>query len=109
MWPPRGSSDLHSKSPGCLLVQENHRESSIPFGRRLVFLFCKKAFHQESIKEFSRTTNSTREIELKNSIINVGVDLFNFYPIKLDDVVAELKRANLRGLQSAAKDFSGDS
>ena len=21
-WPPRGSSELHSKSPGCLLVQE---------------------------------------------------------------------------------------
>jgi len=37
----------------------------------------------ESIKEFSRTTNSTRVIELKNNIINVGVDLFNFYPIAL--------------------------
>ncbi len=47
----------------------------------------------DSIKEFSRTTNSTREIALKNNIINVGVDLFNFYPVKLDEVISELKRA----------------
>mgnify|MGYP005826121465 CR=1 FL=1 len=40
LWPPRGSSNFISKSPGCLLVQENQREGFIPFGLRLVFLFC---------------------------------------------------------------------
>ena len=34
LWPPRGSSDLHSKSSGCLLVQNKS-------SRCLIFLFCK--------------------------------------------------------------------
>ena len=36
LWPPRGSSDLHSKSPGCLLVQEKSSQKFYsvwtPFG-----------------------------------------------------------------------------
>ena len=39
-WPHRSFLAFNSKSPGCLLVQEIHRESFILFGLRLVFLFC---------------------------------------------------------------------
>ena len=39
---PRGSSDLNSKYPRCLVVQEKSSKSFVPFGLRLVFIFCKE-------------------------------------------------------------------
>ena len=38
-WPPRGSSDVDSKSPGSYSSKNHAAEGFIPFGLRLVFLF----------------------------------------------------------------------
>jgi hypothetical protein len=38
---PRGPSGLLSKLPGCLVVQEKSSKSFVPFGLRLVLIFCK--------------------------------------------------------------------
>ena len=42
------------------------------------------------IKEFSKRNNTTKEIELKNAIVNVGVDAHKFYPVKLYEVVTNI-------------------
>ena len=39
-WPPRGSSDFISKSPGCLLVQEKSSRRFHSVWTPLVFIFC---------------------------------------------------------------------
>lgn len=44
-----------------------------------------------SIKEFSRKTDTTKEIELNNSIVNVGIDVHDFFPIKLAKVLELLE------------------
>ncbi len=44
----------------------------------------------DKIREFSRVTNLTREMELKHNIINVGADVHNFYPISIDEVISSL-------------------
>jgi calcineurin-like phosphoesterase family protein len=45
------------------------------------------------IKEFSRKTNTAKEVKLNNPIVNVGVDVHNFYPVKLRDVITNLGEA----------------
>ncbi|MFW5887892.1 MAG: metallophosphoesterase [Bacteriovoracia bacterium] len=42
------------------------------------------------IKEYSRKTDATKEVKLANHIFNVGVDVHNFHPIKLSDVITSI-------------------